>query len=413
MYPTFLIVSLLSPPVGPRDPEAILRMPIEMPLAAETWLNGLSFSPAGCNRCVVLCFRTHASTENREREKAELVRCVDSLNQLMRHRKDVLVLGLTSEPESDAVRFVEALKPRFPVGARSTTPRRLSVKSFPTIVLLERTGDQWSVRRLEGVENLPDDWPTLLGAQLSPGVSGAATPSIEELKTGLRELKAEETSRLRDELETLRIRMKTDEFMAFCDEIEYQHGMNAAWLGRVRYERHLADPHSKDKQSDGSPVADALYAWRQDKNAPAFRKIDEFNEELARFNPPTFDGLLQRYAALITSDPADMVIRHQLVPALVDVESLDRLELFKKMLDMEPDPIIRTRLILSIESVSPPGSPATIAYLQEKLAGETNLYWVIPTLEMTLDSIVNGRNGERYRVLDSAGTNLPTRPRGY
>ncbi|MCK6466505.1 MAG: hypothetical protein L6Q93_16905, partial [Phycisphaerae bacterium] len=148
-------------------------------------------------------------------------------------------------------------------------------------------------------------------------------------------------------------------------------------------------------------------------NAPAFRKIDEFNEELARFNPPTFDGLLQRYAALITSDPADMVIRHQLVPALVDVESLDRLELFKKMLDMEPDPIIRTRLILSIESVSPPGSPATIAYLQEKLAGETNLYWVIPTLEMTLDSIVNGRNGERYRVLDSAGTNLPTRPRGY
>lgn len=104
---------------------------------AEKWFGGPSFRYPKDRSLVILFFHTSPPRDQAEAYTKALSAHVEHLNQLVRERKDVLVLGLTGEPEDRLKDFVLTCKPKFALGVRSTSAKSFGIERFPSIVVLK------------------------------------------------------------------------------------------------------------------------------------------------------------------------------------------------------------------------------------------------------------------------------------
>lgn len=404
-----VLLSLLASGLGqgvpalptPSAPPATAALPAAanaaggVSLRAEKWLNGPTLRHPEDRSYVILFFNVH----DQDRDTApvslkELGRFVGELNKLSLRRPDVLVLGLTAHTEKQIARFMVEFKPRFAIGVQSLSYKRFRVEKFPTVVVIpRRDGDMadppWSALDSTALDAIPE--------KLGPPREQADIPleelSNEELMHRIKENPdplREIVPILADALELLRTRMDAEDFMRFCDEIEYQIGYTGSiWVGRVRYERHLADPTILEKQPRRTRLSEVLASWRASRDDPTWASFSEFSK--ANSHDSRKPGrLIDLYRAHMTEDANDLLIRHDLTFPFNTLNDPAFIDDLKGMLDIEPDPILRSRILICIVQCASRDDTELLPYLEGKLAGETNIYWARPTLEMVIDHLRTG-----------------------
>lgn len=368
-------------------------------LQAEAWYGRLALRIPENRDWVVLFFEWPLpKSPTGEQMSKKLQGCVEELNRLVERRRDLLIVGVTSARESELKRFFETFKPRFSVGVRSTSYRRFRVNEFPAVMIL-RPGSAAGMKDWEA--GVPVSDPGLL-AGLFPEDKGA-TPDPQDienqdtdaLKAEAMELVSAGDARKLDQfdmaLELLRLRMEPAEFMDYCDRIEPLAQQASYFVGRIRFERHLADPAVEIKQTKEPPIARVLRDWRSNKEDPKWEKFRRFYDGFES-RAMTAEDLLADYRRLLTDDPCDMLIRQWLPPTIKNRDEAALLPALLAMYDLEPDPCIRSRLVTAAGQLAPAGDPATLAFFEERLTTEKNIYWVQPVLEMLIQFLKDGVN---------------------
>lgn len=349
-------------------------------LRAEQWVNGLTVRPMDERPWIILLFHLHPSKDDAKTFEADLRKHVESLNRIAKARSDVVVVALTPEKEDAVRRFAAQLHVRFPIGVGSTSHRELGVTRFPSVVRIQKG---------EAVRELTlSDLPRLDLPEPLDDAAPVSAWSSERIMEGLRAQQGESVDgALVDQgLETLAARMDALEFMAFCDEIEGLAEGAPAWVGRVRYQRHLADPGVEQKQSHTGPVAQALAAWRESPGDPKWAPFNEAAQQLEATTDWTSDQAFKVFQAHPTEAPNDLLIRHALAGCLRDCGD-EMLPALRNMAAGEADPIIKTRFLLCLVAAAPPQDAETLAFLEAQLTTEKNIRWVRPTLEFAIQRI--------------------------
>lgn len=364
-------------------------------LRAEKWINGPALMHPDTRTYVVLFFKTERTPDTPEVSLGELKSVVERLNKLSGARRDLLVLALTPEAEKQIARFLAEFKPRFAVGVQSASYRGLNVRQFPSVVVLRHSTDDaapsyWLLPNLEAVEEIP----AVLGPTADVGEPGPEETPTEGLMDRLRTDPYRQMGSLHETLETLRLRMAPEAFMAFCDEIEYLPGIYANWLGHVRYQKHLADPAVPVKQPSSTPAAAALERWRATQADLAWKPYQQFMESLEHAGAAAPDEVVATFRAHRTDDSNDLLIRHRLTRSLGSRRDPRLLDVLHTMYEEESDPLIKVHIIMAIGANAPPGDSATRDYLEGKLEHEPNIRWVRPALEMVINQLREGRNAD-------------------
>ncbi|GIK17721.1 MAG: hypothetical protein BroJett003_26850 [Planctomycetota bacterium] len=329
---------------------------------------------------VVLLFHLRPPKDRSAQYEAELRESVERLNRLARARSDLVVVGVTPEKEEAVRRFIGELRVEFPIGVRSTAHRALGVSRFPAIIRFEKGAslEEVSLSRLSAYEMIP----------LPDGESSIYEWSTDRIMELLRSQKGEGVDgELTDEaLEILSVRIDTEEFIAFCDEIE-PLGLGApAWVGRVRYHRHLADPTVEQKQPPASAAAEALADYRSSSMDPKWATYNMVASRIENITEWSPSEAMQIFNDHLSTSPNDLLIRHALAAGLRRCGD-KMLSSLRSMIDKETDAIIKTRLILSLIEASPPADTATLEFIELQLQTESNIRWVRPTLEFARDRI--------------------------
>jgi len=370
-------------------------------LTAQTWINNLTLRWPDHRTYVLLFFRSPrpadydaSSSEAVEKLKSAVL----SLNWIATSRRDVLVLGVTTDSEEQIGRFLERLRPRFAIGVRSIAYRKFDIKEFPAVLVLRKPPDQpsgadgWVADRITQFDRIADHLAPPPETSSDDDVPLEELPNevlMERLRSNPYAAMGET---LEDSLELLRFRMDPQNFMRFCDEIEYAAGYSSVWLGSVRYQRHLADPAITEKQSDETASKAALARRRASPDAPEWQPYRSFMEELNTLAEQPAEELMSFYKKHLGNDPNDVLIRHRFAHYLSHQHQERLLAPFKAMFEIEPDPVIRNLIVLGISENAPPGDPETLRFLEKKLETETNIRWTRPTLEMAIQWFKEGTN---------------------
>lgn len=352
---------------------------------AEKWFGGPSFRYPEDRSLVILFFHTSPPRDQAEAYTKALRAHVEHLNQLVSERKDVLVLGLTSEPEDRLKDFVLACKPKFALGVRSTSAKSFGVERFPSIVVL-KSGVS---RQEEGLTWIAE----CLGPPLAERPTSPSERSIEQLKEALAAASGGVAmpDEAREALESLRIRMDYGEFASLCDDLEKRNAMSPSWLGRVRYQRHLADPAVVEKQAWDTPVTAAQSLWRQSRDDPVWDPIEDFFKDFESRGVLTLEEVVQVYRAHLGDDPADLLTRIWLADTLRALDQQHLTPALRTMLDIEPDAVIRIRLMIALCALAPDGDPETLKHLEHRLDVEDNIR-AKPMLEAAVRMFREGNN---------------------
>jgi len=331
-------------------------------ITAEKWVNRLSIQPQDSRNVVVLIFR--ASDAARLRDD------VTGLNRLAR-RSDLLVVGVTRDREPEVKRFIKATGARFAIGIQSTSGRKLGV-TRPPAILSYKSGARVEIEDLDGfAEELE---PAPQGGDVDPG-----RMSETELRT-----RVEQSEDLSEDLEfltELRIRMESEAFLDYADELYAQkESWELIWRGNIAYQRHLADPSIEQKQTDMSPGRMAYRKARKERTFPT----QELAALLASRTNWTAQEQFDVYAQRAGDDAESLVYRGEWARLLGNTGSRESVDALLDMLDVEPDAHVRFHIAGAISEMhdSPERSdPAMIERLEQALARETDLRWVRPMLE--------------------------------
>ena len=356
-------------------------------ITAEKWLNRLTIRH-GDQTHVILFFDT-AQPRSREDHRA-LQEDVERLNKLAR-RSDVLVLGVMPEREEVARLFLTRYRPRFAIGVQSGSYRSFGVTRFPAVVVIKGETRQ-----------AIDDW-NLVEQLLGPEPEGSEIPpeelTIEELQARIEKDGYSSNS----PLDILRIRMEPEEFLQYCDQLEQKNGPYE-WLGNLHYQRHLADPRDPVKQPPTTPSIDA----RREARRNGTRKSREWKELLATKESWSNDEILELYLKHSGDAPEDLVYRTDLAIALGDTREPRYAYALLDMLEMEPDPGIRSDIAWAIEGVHVERDIEVngltdhvlrhpelevIQRLEACLATEDNVRWARPALESVVEYLRDAAEG--------------------
>ena len=328
-------------------------------VTAEKWLGRLTIRPADSRTYVILFFDGEDSRELKEH--------VERLNNFTK-RKDLLILGVTPERERVGQIFVRRYQPRFVVGIQSSSHRSYGVTRFPSVLVVK--GE---------VRQQIDAWE-LMEELLGPEPEGSeAAP--EGLTTQEIQARIDEQGYPSNELlDILRIRMAPDEFLQYCDELE-RNSVPGTWMGPLEYQRHLADPQTAIKQPPTTPAIDAVRKAQQ----KGTRKISEWEQLLKTRETWTHQEILDLYLRHWGDDPEDLVYRSDLPTAIGGTKNPQYAYPLLDMLEVEPDPGVRLKIINAISAVYDDDVSALPAPVTERLEAhllvEDNIRWARSRLE--------------------------------
>lgn len=385
-----LVTSLLflvqgSPPAVPAVPPASGD---SKSITAGEWINPLHLRLPDERTWVLFFFRTrYPETANKAELRRKLETLVKRLNQLSRERRDLMIVGLTEESRDDIQGFLAETQPRFAIGVRSPTHKTFGVEDFPSVIVVRRENVE--------VAASPDRWESLL-PPLAPD-SGA--PPLDELTIEeLQERVTRDPTALSivdgeagQALERLRLRLAPEEFMAYCDQIEHAGGVDAVWTGRVRYQKHLADPNVVEKLPFGTPASDAAGEWRRSRDDPRWAPMRAFFEEFNNRRSVTVESVVEAHHAHLTDDPNDLLIRFWLAQSVRDRKDVGLLPALRAVYDAEPDAVVRSQILLGMCELAPTGDAETLRFLEERMKTESH-FRAGATLGMVHSLIRDGMN---------------------
>ncbi len=326
-------------------------------IRAEQWLGPLALRPADSRTFVILFFDDLNPRPTRE--------WVKTLNEL-HGRKDVVVLGVTPESERTARRFIRLYEPKFSVGVRSTSHRRLGITTMPAIRVL----NAGSVGEVESAEALLERLGPVKEFEVSP----------DELSLG--ELQSRvETSQDWGLLRELRIRMDPETFVAYCDDLKARNP--GQWIGDLDFQRHLADSNAPDKQLDTTPALEASRAALADGTTIR----GDLTQWLTN-DSPSPESVIGKYLDRLGHSRDDLVYRSDLSFSLGAAGDPKYVPTLLDMLEIEPDPAIRRRIASSIAGIHTtvplPNRLEVAAHMRKMLEIEDNIRWARPTLELSI-----------------------------
>lgn len=360
-------------------------------ISADHWSRPLTLVPGDGRTYVVLFFSSRG-------DKDKTKDCVERLN-MFNGRKDILTLAVTPERQPTADAFIRTFKPRFAVGSKSPSYKAYRITRFPTLLVLRpklNRQESGAIEVLDVTAQTRDELEQCLAPMSTPPPQA----DVDILKQFVRSSTASNLRDVAETLESLRKRLPAKEFIAFCDEIEWQCGFNGRWLGQVRYERHLADDTQPVKQAD-PPSRDAIRTLRdmdpQSAEVQEMQHIDDLIASLPITNPAPWLELRGKYDS--PTAPLDLACRVLLaqtfsvrIGACIDGEleagCLPPLvDLARVLYDAESDAGIRYLLLLGLMGLDDEDIvqvPELPAWLASKLEAERDIRWVRPMLEQIL-----------------------------
>ncbi len=176
--------------------------------------------------------------------------------------------------------------------------------------------------------------------------------------------------------------------MCYCDELE-RWSASGVWVGRVRYEKHLADPSVVEELPFGTPASDAVGEWRSSRDDPRWAAMRSFFDDFNARQDVSNESIVEAHREHLTEEPNDLLVRFWLAQAVRDRKDTSLLSALRAIYDAEPDAVIRSQILLGMCELAPTGDPESLKFLEARSNSEKH-FRASGTLEMVQRLIREG-----------------------
>jgi hypothetical protein len=351
------------------------------------WLNAPEIRFPERRPWVLLFFTTVT-----ERRVTPILDFLESLHQ----NPDVVVAGLSPEPEDRARAFVARHRIRFPVGAASADHRRFAVREWPVIVILKPGTNSVETFHVDLIGLSPDQAVrrirTILKLGDAPQTTVLQPPDDNSPARALWQTVVDDPDlwKRKNALAPLRELMAPAAFLALCEHLlaEADARINGSeadrlyWIGEIKFQRDLADPKTHPKPARLSPasvaVARQLRATSRPDDQPVLPPVGS-----AMIPSRPVDHWRETYRAMLPSDlPEHLVSRHEIAVGLRDhPDKAAARAALMDLLALETDFGIRAILAISLTRVCVPGDEQAAATLEQAASREMDVRFARPSME--------------------------------